>query len=329
MPALNPARYEHLLGFALEHPWALTESMRRTVADILVRRMVGQEADSTEIAAAMVNRRNLPQPSGGGAVAVIPIYGVIAPRMNLLSDFSGGATFEGLTAQLHEALANSTVKTIVFDVDSPGGNVAGATEFAREVMAARTRIPIIAQVQHLMASAAYWAMAGATEIVASPSAMVGSIGVYALVDDVSAALEKLGVKREVIAAGKYKGENVGGGPLTPEGRAHLTSLIEGTYNRMIADISKGRGIAESKVRDGYAEGRVVNCDSALALKMIDRVGTLAETIARVSTADPTKSRATAATAQEPPVAATAQEPRSFAWQRENEAQRALLELDTI
>jgi ClpP class serine protease len=189
---MRPDRsYEHVLSFALEHPWALTDTMRGIVAGILTNRLLGHEASDADIQAALVNRKNLPKPGRGG-VAVIPIYGVIAPRMNLMSDMSGGTTFEALTGQLREAMANDQVKTIVFDVDSPGGNAAGASEFAREVMQARTKKPIIAQAQYTMASAAYWPMAGATEIVAAPSAQVGSIGIYAMHNDISKALDDRG-----------------------------------------------------------------------------------------------------------------------------------------
>jgi len=321
-------KYEHVLGFALEHPWALTESMRAIVADIIAHRVAGQDTDPAVIAAALVQRKNLPQPKKGGAVAVIPFYGVVAPRMNLLSDFSGGTTFDQLTAQLHEAVSNPDVTTIVFDVDSPGGNVAGATEFAREVLKARTVKPIIAVAQYLMASAAYWPMACATEVVAAPSAMVGAIGVYTIHDDISEALAKLGVKREVIGAGKFKTEAVGGGALSTEARAHIQALVDSTYTRQITDISKGRGVSVAAVRGGYAEGRCVDVETALAAGMIDRVGTLADTLARVMTSAPADARAVArtdATDQERPIAATSQEhPTDALWQ--NGIDAALLEL---
>src|SRR5262245_39007036 len=142
----NGLRYEHVLSFALEHPWAITPAMRTVIAGILARRISGEEPDEDGIAAALVARSNRGVATTGteNTVAVIPAYGVIAPRMNMFSEISGGATFEGLTAQLHDALAVSSVKTIVFDVDSPGGNVAGATEFAREVMKARSQVKVIA-----------------------------------------------------------------------------------------------------------------------------------------------------------------------------------------
>lgn len=322
----NARTYDHVLAFALEHPWAVTPNMRATIADILARRLAGQDTTPADLAA-LVARRNGPQPiAGGGGVALIPIYGVIAPRMNLFSEMSGGTTFESLTGELRAAMANPDVATIVFDVDSPGGNVAGATEFAREVMAARTQKPVIAQIQYLGASAAYWAIAGATEIVAAPSAMVGAIGVYTMHDDISEALAKLGVKREVISAGKYKAEGADGGPLSDEAKAHLRGIVESSYTRMVTDIGNGRGQKASAIRSGFGEGRVVTADAALEAGMIDKIGTLSDTLARVLKTPPIA--AARATDQEPRphAAATSQElVADTLWQ--NSAAAALLELD--
>jgi signal peptide peptidase SppA len=322
-------KYEHILGFAVEHPWAITESMRTVVAGILARRLVGEDTDPDTIAAAMVQRKTLPQPKkGSGAVALIPMYGVVAPRMNMLSEFSGGTTFEQLTAQLHAAVDNPDIATIIFDVDSPGGNVAGASEFAREIMKARTKKPIIAQAQYLMASAAYWPMACATEVVAAPSAMVGSIGVYTIHNDITDALTALGVKRTVIGAGKYKTEGVGGGPLSSDALAHVQGLVDQNYNRMVGDISKGRGVTIAAVRGGYGEGRCIDAEAALAAGLIDRIATLDDTIARVMAAPPADARATSTTAitDKEPLAATAKESPSDAnWQ--NAIFGALAELE--
>lgn len=310
-------RYDHLVAFALEHPWAVTPAMRAIIAGILARRIAGDDDDDEVAVFAQQARdtRAIPHPSGG-VVAVIPLTGVVAPRMNLFSEMSGGTTFEALTKQLQAAVADPNVKTIVFDVDSPGGNVAGASEFAREVLRARTQKPIIAQSQHLMASAAYWPMAGATEIVASPSSLVGAIGVYTIYDDISAALEQLGITREVFAAGKYKAEGVGGTGLTADARAHITTLIDGAYGRFVGDVAKGRGVTPAAVRAGYGEGRALDAEAAKAAGLIDRIATLGETLARLTATATTTvvigkaaadTEPPATTLQEPPPAATSQE----------------------
>lgn len=299
MPTLR--NYAHLVAFALEHPWAITPPMRVLIAEILARRLAGFDADDEAVTAALEARatRDVPVPSGG-SVAVIPIAGVIAPRMNLFTEASGGTSFEALTAQLQKAIADPNVRHIVFDVDSPGGNVAGASEFAREVLRARTLKPVTAQAQHLLASAAYWGMAGATEIVASPSALVGSIGVYTLHDDISAMLDQLGIKREVFSAGRYKAEGADGGPLSDDAKAHVQQLVDGSYGRMVGDIAKGRGVKPAEVRSGFGEGRVLSADQALAAGLIDRVATLQDTLARV-TQPTTTAVGTRAEVDAPPV----------------------------
>lgn len=305
-----PRNYDHLVAFALEHPWAITPNMRALIAGILARRMAGHhEADDAAILAAQEARaaREHPVPTGG-VVRVIPVSGVIAPRMNLFSEMSGGTTFEALTAQLQQATADPNVKAIVFDVDSPGGNVAGASEFAREVLKARAVKKVIAQANHTMASAAYWFAACATEIVASPSAMVGSIGVYSMYDDLSEALSSLGIKREVFSAGKYKAEGIGGTGLTDDARVHVQSLIDGAYNRFVGDVAKGRGVSAAAVRNGYGEGRALDAEHAKDEHLIDRIATLQDTIARYAGTTREVQGTRAELTSDPPPPATDQEP---------------------
>jgi signal peptide peptidase SppA len=263
--------------------------MLGTVADILARHIAGRKFSPEELESArLTNRENLPQPGDKpGAIAVIPIHGVLIPRGNLLSQMSGATSLDVLTGQLREALANDAVKTIVFDVNSPGGSVAGASEFAREVLRARTKKPIVAVAQYTMASCAYWIAAAATEIVASPSALVGSVGVYTIHDDLSKALAELGIKRTYISAGKHKTEGNETEPLTDEVLERIKQrLIDPAYSRMTADISKGRGVALDVVRSGYGEGETLPADAALDLGMVDRIATFDETLQRVASVAP-------------------------------------------
>jgi signal peptide peptidase SppA len=288
----SSARYEHLASFALEHPWAVTASMATIVTNILARRLAGQKADADEIAAAVSARSarvslTSGRPAAHG-LAIIPVHGVIAPRMNLFSEASGGTTFETLGAQLTAAMADPSVKTILFDVDSPGGSVAGARELARQVQQARTVKRVIAHVNHLMASAAYWALSGATEIVASPSALVGSIGVLALHDDLSEALAKLGVKRTVISAGPFKSEAVDGSPLSDTARVYMQSLVDTAYGRMVHDIAQGRRVTTATVERSYGQGRLLDAEHALDAALVDRIDPVQTTLERAlgGTVDP-------------------------------------------
>lgn len=323
-------RHEHVLGFALDHPWAITPPMLSVVASIIARHVAGQSLSAEQLQAALTDRKNLPQPTTGGGVAVIPIYGVIAPRLNLLSEFSGGTTFEALTSQLQDAVANKAVKTIVLDINSPGGSVAGATEFAREVLKARTKKPVIAQIQFTGASAAFWAASAATEIQAAPSAFIGSIGVYTAHDDISAALAQLGIKRTFISAGDGKDINNDAAPLSEQSLARIQGLIDSSYARFVGDVVKGRGKGMTADRVTKEWGaHLYGADQALALGMIDGISTLDDTIARVLTpaTGPGKpSGSTADTTQEP-LGATVQDLAADAtWQNGIDAALLALEL---
>lgn len=278
--------YEHVLSFALEHPWNVTKPMLGVIARILARRMVGVEAEQAEIEAALVNRKNLPQPQAG-SIAIIPIYGVIAPRMNMMSEISGGTTFQRLTGQLREAMANKAIRTIVLDVDSPGGSVAGNAEFTTEVMRARTKKPIVAVAQYTMGSAAYQLSAAATEIVASPSARVGSIGTFMIHDDLSEALAQEGVKRTYISAGDGKADGNETEPLSPEAQARMQAAINEAYGVFVGNVVKGRGqgMTAERVRKEW-KAHVYSAAEALSIGMIDKIATLDETIARLLTDSP-------------------------------------------
>jgi signal peptide peptidase SppA len=287
--------YEHVLAFALEHPWNLTPTMMAVIAGVLARRIAGEEIPRAEVEAALANRKNLPQPRQG-AVAVIPIYGVIAPRMNLFSEMSGGTTFQQLTSQLRAAMNDKTVKTIVLDIDSPGGSVAGNAEFATEVMRARTKKPIIAQAQYTAASAAYGVAAAATEIVAAPSARVGGVGTYSMHTDLSEALKQMGVKRTFISAGEGKVDGNETEPLGDEARGRMQLAVNQAYETFVSTVVRGRGhgMTPEKVR-GEWKALVYSAADAKANGMIDRIATLDETLARLLESPDDASDARAAT----------------------------------
>jgi signal peptide peptidase SppA len=327
--------YDHIMSFALEHPWALMAEMRSVIAGILADRIAGVAAERSQIEAALVNRKNLPQPKVG-SVAVIPVYGVIAPRMNLMSEMSGGMTYEGLAGNLRAAVADPAVKTIVLDVNSPGGSVAGNAEFAAEVMKARTKKPIIAQAQFTMGSAAYHIGAAATEIVAAPSARVGSIGTYWMHDDLSEALKQRGINRTFVSAGEGKVDGNETGPLTAATRARMQASADEAYGQFVANVVKGRGagMTAARVKNDW-QAHVYGPAEALSLGMIDSIATLDQTIARLLTASPDAAdqraaldflSTTAATLQEPSPA-TSQEPSTSDAQWQTAVEAALLALD--
>ena len=214
---------------------------------------------------------------GDRNVQVIPIVGVIANRTQSL-----GVGALQLGYDIDQAAASSRVDAIVLDIDSPGGTVTGVPELAEKIFAARQKKPVVAVANGLMASAAYWVGAAADEIVASPSSEIGSIGVFALHEDWSKALEDEGVVVTEISAGKYKTEGAPWKPLDEEAAEFFHERVAEAYDWFVKDVARFRGDSVANVRNGYGEGRVLGAKQAKAVGLIDRIDTLEGTVARLT-----------------------------------------------
>lgn len=232
-----------------------------------------------------------------GTVAVLPLFGTIFPRGGMFEEMSGGTSAEQFGRAFTALVNDPSVDAIVLDVDSPGGQTAGVPEVAETIYKARGRKPIAAVANHLMASAAYFIGSAADELVATPSASVGSIGVVLTHVDESAALEADGLRVTYVHAGKHKVLGNSAEPLNDESLAKLQELVDGHYDMFVKAVAKHRNVKASEVRGGYGEGFVLHADEAKAAGMIDRVATLDETIARLSRSTGRTGRAIAALAE--------------------------------
>lgn len=228
-------------------------------------------------------------------IQVIPIGGTIMNRAH-----SAGDGTIPIGRRIDQAVADARVDAIVLDVDSPGGTVTGVPELAAKIREAKEEKPVIAHANGTMASAAYWIASGATEVVMSPSSEVGSIGVFTVHEDWSKWLEEEGVVVTEIAAGKFKTEGAPWKPLDAEAGEFLASQVAAYYDWFIRDVAAGRGDTPANVRAGYGEGRVLGAKDAKAAGLVDRIETLDQTIARLSTGrlPGRKARADAAMVQE-------------------------------
>lgn len=267
-----------LLSEVYRTPWAILPEKLAAIIAVVERHELGLRLSAADIEAIAKPGR---PPSINGGIAVLPVFGVIVPRANLMTETSGATSAERLSAALQQAVNDPNVGAVVLDIDSPGGAVQGIDELAQSIYSARAVKPIIAAVNHLAASAAYWIASAASEIAVSPSGEVGSIGVFAAHEDVSKASENVGVKTTLISAGKYKTEGNPYEPLSDEARASIQKRVDEYYGIFTSAVARGRGVSAATVRDGYGEGRIVGAKEAMHLGMVDRVETMDETIARL------------------------------------------------
>jgi len=263
--------------------WAIVPEKLELILSIADDHAAGIRMTSDEIKAALEGRSQPPiERTIVDAVQVLPVFGTLSARQNMLSDFSGGTSAEMLSKQLRAALMDPQISAIVLDIDSPGGTVSGNTEFAAEVFAARDRKPIVAFANDLAASAAYLIGSAASEFWSMPTGSVGSIGVLIGHTDVSAAEAQQGLKTTLISAGRLKVETSPYSPLSEEGRGLLQARVDEAYAGMTTAIAKYRAAPVADVRGGFGEGAVVSAKDAKGMGMIDQIGSMDAAISRAS-----------------------------------------------
>lgn len=208
-------------------------------------------------------------------VAVIPIHGTLLNRCNWSWGFVTG--YQYIRRMLNLALDDDDVETIVFDVDSPGGEAAGCFELAREIMASRRVKPSLAMVDALAASGGIALGVAPTAIYAIPSARIGSIGVYRMHVSYEGALKDAGIKVTFATAGTHK---VDGNPYQDLPQAVLDEWRESagkTWDDFISLVAEARDLSEDEVR--ATQARVYRADEALAKGLINAVKTPTEAVA--------------------------------------------------
>ena len=271
------------LALFLQGVWAIREDKLREIEAFITIKAQGGELPKYKVMEAPP-LRIVTFPNGNKksrAVAVLPLFGLINQRMNMIMDFSGGTSTEMFTKDFRTLLANPDIGAIVINIDSPGGGVYGTPELAQEIYNSRGKKNIVAVANSVAASGAFWVGSAAEELVVTPGGEVGSIGVYALHREFSQAQAREGVKTTFIKAGRYKTAGNPHEPLSDDARVYLQSNVDRYYEMFTGAVARYRGVKLDQVKNGFGEGGMVGARDALRLRMADRVATLDETIARL------------------------------------------------
>lgn len=265
-------------------PWAIQPDKLLEIQSIYATHLRGDKID-IEAVEKRLGRPLNNEPKGyeiRDGVAVLPVSGVLAKKMNLFSSISGGASYELIARDFNQAIADPAVEAVALVIDSPGGTVDGVQQLGDAVFSARGVKPVGAIADGMMASAAYWIGAQADVVMAaSDTTMVGSIGVVAAHRDISAAEEKAGIKTTEITAGAYKRISSEHAPLSEEGRADIQSRVDYLYEIFVGDVAKARGVSIEKVLADMADGRVFIGQQAVSAGLVDGVSTLDGLIANL------------------------------------------------
>ncbi|PTV93675.1 protein C [Rhodobacter aestuarii] len=204
-------------------------------------------------------------------IAVIEIAGTLVHRGAWIGQSSGLTSYEGIAAQLQAALADPAIRGIALDIDSFGGEVAGAFDLADRIRAARAQKPVHAFVADHALSAAYALASQAHRIVLPRTGAVGSIGVVAMHSDMSGALDQKGIAVTLIHAGARKVDANPYQPLPEAVRARIAGELEDLRQLFAETVAEGRGSRLDTLRALGTEAAVFRGEAAVFAGLADEV----------------------------------------------------------
>lgn len=239
-------------------------------------RSISKEALSTKSEKHLDNTGSVSIRDG---TAIIPIHGPITARNTFFSLFAGGTSLETLAKDFQEALSNEDVKSILFDIDSPGGVAVGPFEFAEMIYNARGQKPIYSYIGRNGSSAAYWLASATEKIIVNPSALVGSIGVVTTIP-VQEQPDQDGYKNIEIVSSNAALKRPD--PKTKEGLAEIRRELDDLESTFIESIAKYRSITPEIIKADFGGGGVVIGSQAVNKNMADGLGTYEEVLANLN-----------------------------------------------
>ncbi len=188
------------------------------------------------------------------------------------------ASSDPVVDELHDYADDSSIKAIVLRIDSPGGGVVPSQEIYNAVLYAKKEgKKVVASMGSVAASGGYYVAAAADRIVANPGTLTGSIGVKMEFANLEKLLEKIGVKGMVVKSGEYKDIGSPFRTMTPEEKKLVQEVIDDVQSQFVKAVAQGRKLPEADVR-AIADGRIFTGQQALALKLVDEMGDLDDSI---------------------------------------------------
>ncbi|HTG81641.1 MAG TPA: signal peptide peptidase SppA, partial [Geobacteraceae bacterium] len=169
------------------------------------------------------------------------------------------------------------VKAVVLRIDSPGGVVGPSQEIYAEVKKLAARKKVVVSMGSIAASGGYYIAAPASLILANPGTITGSIGVLMRFSNLEGLMGKIGMKAFTLKTGKFKDVGSPVRPMTDQDKEMLQNVIDNTHSQFVKAVAEGRKLPFADVK-AIADGRIFTGEQAVALKLVDRLGTLQDAI---------------------------------------------------
>ena len=246
---------------------------RNDVRDYLKRLVDIDEDDNLSLLGLgdMINvRKNVPKDKSGNIIAVYYASGEI-------TDYPGSATSEeGIVGSkvirdLRKLKDNDDVKAVVLRVNSPGGSAFASEQIWYAVKELKTKKPVIVSMGDYAASGGYYISCGADTIVAEPTTLTGSIGIFGMVPNVKELTDKIGLSYDVVKTNKYADFGNIMRPFSEGEKALLQMMVAEGYDTFITRCAEGRHTTKEAIEE-IAEGRVWTGEAAKELGLVDELG---------------------------------------------------------
>lgn len=202
--------------------------------------------------------------SMGDKVALIRVEGAIIDSKDTVD-------------QIKDFAKDPSTKAIVLRIDSPGGAVAPSQEIYEEVRKAMAKKKIVVSMGSVAASGGYYIASPASRIFANPGTLTGSIGVIMEIPNFEGLMNKLGIKTEVVKAGRHKDIASIFRGMKKEDREILQGVLDNVHDQFITAVAEGRKMLREDVKK-IADGRVFTGEQALKAGLVDELGDLDDAV---------------------------------------------------
>lgn len=237
-----------------------------------IKQLMRERCDVTKIVKANRYANQYKQPKTDNRIAIIYAEGDVVPGKG--EGRSVSVYGDDIVKALNDAARDKKVKAIVMRVNSPGGAVTASEAMTHAVREAKKVKPVIVSMSGLAASAGYEMSCFATKIVAHPTTLTGSIGVFATVPEIGNLLrQKLGITTDTVMTNKNAASMSLYRPLSPDARAKMQQGVEDFYITFTQRVADGRGLRRTYV-DSIARGRVWTGLQAKEIGLVDTLGGL-------------------------------------------------------
>jgi ClpP class serine protease len=267
-----------ILAHLTNHPWLIQAEALETIIEIASREPADQatidawknEASRLALATRPGDRLgNAPSARVRDGVAIVPIAGPIFRQANMFTEISGATALSDFAANLAAARADSRVKSVMLEIDSPGGEITGLAEAADMIAAVAAEKPVVAYVEGSAHSAAYWLASAASEIVVAATGTIGSLGAAVAMEDRAELQARSGVRRYQFISSQTPNKRLD--PTTDAGAARVQALTDRLAAEFLGTASANRGMSVEQILAATEGGGLVVGADAVAARLADRL----------------------------------------------------------